>query len=245
MHVWRPATGLGPPFAVTRRPVGGRLLAFFLTDLIASVAVVLMVGWLIQTSASDDYLRNAVVAQNDIYLSISRFTPHNLAMSYIGIVGGMNWNVMAGYDFGVNSTGAIYGALVAVATIIVNVVRAVPDTIIALYRETGGFGAWIVLIGFAVGLGGVFVAFLGTRASPWRLFVAAAVSPFAISAVFVGLQGFMIAMLDMFYWFTALAPYTVVCPVICTLYWVVFPNAERGATATVAHALLRVLEPKR
>jgi hypothetical protein len=100
MHVWRPATGLGPTVAATRRPAGGRLLAFFLTDLIASVAVVLILGWLIQASASDDYLRNAMVAQNDIYVSISRFTPQNLALSYLGVLGGMNRNVVLGYDFG-------------------------------------------------------------------------------------------------------------------------------------------------
>ncbi len=205
----------------------------------------LMLGWLIQTSASDDYLRNAMVAQNDIYVSISRFTPHNLAMSYVNTLESMNRNLVPGYDPGVGAASAIQGALVAVAVVIVNAVRAVPDTIIELYRETGGPAAWIVLAGFAFGLGGVFLALLGTRASPWRLLLAAVVSPFAISAVFVGLQGFMAAMLDMFYWFTTLAPYTVICPVICTLYWIVLPNAERGATATVAHALLRVLDPKR
>ena len=237
MHVWRPATGLGPTVAATRRPAGGRLLAFFLTDLIASVAVVLILGWLIQASASDDYLRNAMVAQNDIYVSISRFTPQNLAMSYLGVLGGMNRNVVLGYDFGARYTDAIQGALVAVATIIVNTVRAVPDTIIELYHQTSGPAAWIVLGGFGVGLGGAFAVLLRTRASPWRLLLATAVSPLAISVVFVGLQGFMVAILEMFYWFTPLAPYTVVCPVICTLYWVAFPNAERGATATAAHVL--------
>ena len=245
MHVWRPATGLGQALAASRRPVGGRLLAFFLTDLIASSAVVLMLGWLIQTSASDGYLRDAMVAQNDIYVSISRFTPRNLALSYVATVGSMNRNVVPGYESSGSAMDAIHAALVAVAIVIANALRAVPDTIIALYCETGGPAAWIVLVGFALGLGGVFIALLGTRASPGRLLLAAALSPFAISAVFVGLQGFMVAMLDMFYWFTTLAPYTVICPVICTLYWIVLPNAERGATATLAHAFLRVLDPKR
>ena len=55
----------------------------------------------------------------------------------------------------------------------------------------------------------------------------------------MALQGFMVLMLDAFFWFTTLAPYTVACPVLCTLYWVAFPNAERGATATVANAVLK------
>lgn len=55
----------------------------------------------------------------------------------------------------------------------------------------------------------------------------------------------MIAMLNTFYWFTSLAPFTVACPVLCTAFWMAFPNAERGITASLAHAMLRVLEPQR
>src|SRR5262249_33778757 len=118
-------------------------------------------------------------------------------------------------------------------------------TILELYHETGGTAGWIVLGGFAAGVGSVFVALLITHRSAWRLLLATLASPFAISVVFLALQGFMIAMMDTFYWFTSLAPYTVACPLICPLYWVAFPNAERGATASAAHALLRVLDPKR
>ena len=245
MHGWRPATGLGPTGTATGRAVNGRLLAAFLTDLVASVVIVLMLGWLIQASAGDSYLRGAVVAQNDIYVSISRFTPHNLAMSYVNTVAQMNRNVGFGYLPSSDYADVIQSALVTVALVILNVFRAVPDTILELYHETGGTAGWIVLGGFAAGVGSVFVALLITRRSAWRLLLATLASPFAISVVFLALQGFMIAMMDTFYWFTSLAPYTVACPLICTLYWVAFPNAERGATATVAHALLRVLDPKR
>jgi hypothetical protein len=222
------------------------MLVSYFTDLVASVVIVLMLGWLVQASAGDDYLRNAMVAQNEIYVSISRFTPHNLAMSYVNTVVQMNRNVGGfGYLPGEGYAVAIQDALVTVAIIILNVFRAVPDTILGLYHETGGTAAGIVLGGFGVAVGSVFLALLGRRRSPWRLLLVPLVSPFAISVVFLALQGFMVAMLDTFYWFTALAPYTVACPVICSLYWVVFPNAERGVTATVAHAVLRVLDPKR
>lgn len=245
MNGRRPATGFAPTVTVTRRPASGRLLASFLTDLVASVVIVLMLGWLVQASAGDDYLRNAMVAQNDIYVSISRFTPHNLATSYVNTVLQMNRNVGFGYQPADGYSGVVQYGLVTVAIVILNVFRAVPDTILELYHETGSPAAWIVLFGFAVGVGSVCVALLAMRGSPWRLFLAIVASPFAISAVFLALQGFMMAMLDTFYWFTSLAPYTVVCPVICTLYWVAFPNAERGATATLAHAVLRMLDPKR
>jgi hypothetical protein len=114
-----------------------------------------------------------------------------------------------------------------------------------LYHETSGTAAWIVLAGFGVAVGSVFTAMLAKRPSVFRLLLATVLTPFAISAVFVGLQGFMIAMLDAFYWFTSLAPYTVACPVLCTAYWTAFPNAERGITASLAHVILRVLEPRR
>jgi hypothetical protein len=32
---------------------------------------------------------------------------------------------------------------------------------------------------------------------------------------------------------------------LCTIYWLVFPNAERGATASLARAMLRLLESGR
>lgn len=245
MYGRRPATGFAPTVTVTGRPVTRQLLASYLTDLVASAVIVLLLGWLIQASAGDDYVRNAVVAQNNIYVSISRFTPHNLAVSYVNTVVQMNRNAAFGYLPGEGYADMTQYALVTVAMVILNVFRAAPDTILDLYHETGGPAAWIVLGGFAAAVGSVFVAMLITRRSPWRLLLATLASPFAISVVFLALQGFMIAMMDAFYWFTSLAPYTVVCPLVCTFYWIAFPNAERGATATLAHAMLRVLDPKR
>lgn len=245
MHSWRPATDLGPTFAVTGRPAGRRLLAFFLTDLIASVFVVLMFGWLMQASASDDYLRDAMVTQNDIYISISRFTPHNLVVSYVNTILDMNRSALSANDPGDDYAHAVHGAVVTVALFIVNGARAVPYTMLELFRESSGFAAWIVLAGFAAAVGSVFVALLSTGRSPSRLMLGIALTPFAVSAVFLTLQGFMVAMLYTFYWFTSLAPYTVACPVLCTVYWIAFPNAERGATATVAHGMLRMINRER
>ena len=244
MPGWRPATDLGPTATVTGRPVSGQILMSYFTDLVASVVIVLMLGWLVQASAGDDYLRNAMVAENEIYVSISQFTPHDLAMSYVNTVAQMNRNVGFGYLPGEGYAVAMQDALVTVAIIILNVFLAMPDTILGLYHETGGAAAGIVLGGFGVAVGSVSLALLGRRRSPWRLLLVPLASPFAISVVFLALQGFMVAMLDTFYWFTSLAPYTVACPVICSLYWVVFPNAECGVTATVAYAVLRVLDRK-
>jgi hypothetical protein len=60
--------------------------------------------------------------------------------------------------------------------------------------------------------------------------------------VFLVLQGFMVLLPEAFFWFTSLAPYTVACPVICTLYWIAFPNADRGATQSAARAIGAALD---
>ncbi len=225
--------------------MGTHLLAHYTSDMIVSVLVVLTIGWFIETSASSAHLQDAVVTQNEIYVAISRFTPHNLARSYIDTVGRMNINLWYSYEIATDFAGAINRAVLMCGEIIVNVGVAVPDTLLQLYRETSGAAARIVLAGFGVALGTVFVALFSTRTSVWRLILACAISPLAISVLFLVLQGFMIAMLETFDWFTTLAPYTVACPILCTIYWIAFPTANRGATATLAHAMLRVLEPER
>ena len=57
-------------------------MTHYLMDLAASVVVVLAVGWFIQASASEFYVRDALITQNEVYVAISRFTPHNLLASY-------------------------------------------------------------------------------------------------------------------------------------------------------------------
>jgi hypothetical protein len=246
MHGWHATTGTGTTIALHGhgRPVGGRLLAQYVLDLLASIGAVLALGWFIEASASDSYVRDAIITQNEIYVAISRFTPHNLALSYVHTVDEMTRSLVFGPQSGEGFTEVIRQALTTVGQVLSGLVLAVPQTIIDLYHETSGTAAWIVLAGFGVAVGSVFAAMLATSASVFRLLLATLLTPLAISALFVALQGFMIAMLATFYWFTSLAPFTVACPVLCTVYWVAFPNAERGITASLAHAILQVLEPK-
>lgn len=244
MSYLRSATFPGSAFAPPRRPARGRLIAHYIMDLAASVFLVLALGWLFQASASEFYLRNALVTQNEIYVAISRFTPDKLVVSYADTVQHMIRNLAFGYDPGESFSDIMRDALTTVGEMLADLLYAVPSTIIELYHETSGTAAWIVLAGFGMAGGTVFTALLAAQASVWRLLLAVVISPLAISVVFLALQGFMVLMLDAFFWFTWLAPYTVACPVLCTLYWVALPNAERGALATVAHAILRVLEPQ-
>lgn len=247
MHGWHATTGTGTTLAIREqgRPVGGRLMAHYFLDLLTSMAAVLALGWFIEASASNAYLRDAIVTQNEIYVAITRFTPHNLALSYAHTVDEMTRSLMLGSQISESFIDVIGQTFATAGQFLLYLALAVPRTNMELYHETSGTAAWIVLAGFGVAVGSVFTAMLATRASVFRLLFATALTPFAISVVFVALQGFMIAMLDTFYWFTSLAPFTVACPVLCTVYWMAFPNADRGITASLAHAILRVLEPER
>lgn len=238
------ATGHGGTVALTGHPVGRRILAHYVVDLIASTLVVLIVGWLFEASVSNVHLQSAVLAQNEIFVAISRFTPHSLVFSYFETVRVMNMSLGYSYQFPTDFAGTVNHAFRTVGELLMNIAVAVPVTLLGLYHKASGTAAQVVLAGFGVALGTVFVALFAARTSLWRLILAAALTPLAISVLFLAMQGFMIAMLDTFYWFTSLAPYTVACPILCTFYWIAFPTADRGITARLAHAMLRMLEPE-
>ena len=228
-----------------RRSNARRQMTHYLLDLAAAVVVVLAVGWFIQSSASEFYVRDALITQNEVYVTISRFTPHNLLARYGATVQRMAQGVAAAHDGSGNTADAVRQAVVSTAMLALNLILAVPLTLAELYQETSGLAGWIVLIGFGMVAAILFAALVYARTSPWRLLRAVALVPLAVSLVFMALQGFMVLMLDAFFWFTTLAPYTVACPVLCTLYWAVRPNADRGITASLAHAVMRVLESGR
>jgi hypothetical protein len=213
----------------------------YLIDLTASISLVLLVGWLVQYSASDAYLRDATTAGNDVYAAISRFTPRNLFASYTATIDPMTRSLAPGFNASDGFRSASGQAASAVGLLVLDLAIAVPRTMMRLYDETSGLAAWVVLAGFGMAIFGVFAWLLAAKTSLWRLLLATALSPIAISVVFTILQAFMALLLDAFHWATALAPYAVACPVLCTLYWIVCPDADRGATARLAGAIGRAL----
>ena len=245
MNYLRSARPNGAVLSAPRRSDVGRKMTHYLMDLVASVVVVLAVGWFIQASASEFYVRDALITQSEVYVAISRFTPHNLLASYGTTVQHMAQGIAAAHETSGSPVDAVRQAVISTAMLGLNLILAVPLTLAELYQETSGPAAWIVLIGFGMVAATLIAALVHARTSPWRLLRAMALVPLAVSLVFMALQGFMVLMLDAFFWFTTLAPYTVACPVLCTLYWVVKPNADGGITASLAHAVMRVLEPGR
>ncbi len=220
-------------------------MTHYLVDLLASVSLVLVVGWFFQVSADDGYLRQALITQNDVYIAISRFTPVNLMTSYITTIDRIARSLLLGVTPADGLMDAAVQSITTSGKILMGIVLAGPDMMLDIYHQTSGLAAKIVLAGFAASVGCVFAFLLTARLSFLRLLLACALSPVAASLVFLMLQAFMALMLDAFVSFVPLAPYAVACPVLCTLYWVVFPHADRGATLTVANALSRVFERTR
>jgi hypothetical protein len=229
---------------MARRLIVRRIALDYLTDLVVSVSVVLVCGWLIQVSLNTGRLHDAVVWQDNIFEAINRFTPQHLFASYIQTISQTARGLGDGVDItsGIGSAGGQAISLVGHAAVTIGL--AAPQTMYDLYQQTTGVAAWVVLAGFAVALCCVFLWLVTAgRVTVFRVVVASVLSPVVVSLVFLLLQIFMVGMLDAFFWFTILAPYAVACPVVCTLYWLVFPNANRGITYTLAHALGNALHP--
>jgi hypothetical protein len=217
-------------------------MAQYAIDLSVSVGLVLLLGWAFQASASDVDLRDALVGQNDVFAAINRFTPRYLINSYASTIDPMTRNLLLGFSPSDSLSRSAGQGFTAAVLLLVQLALAVPRTMLRVYQETSGGAAWVVLIGFGMAISTVFTWLLAAKTTLWRLLLATALSPIAISVVFSVLQAFMVLMLNAFFWFTAFASYAVACPVLCTVYWIVFPNADRGATMTLARAIGRMLE---
>jgi len=216
------------------------LVIHYLVDLLVSACLVLIAGWLFEVCAGNHLLRPAVAGESELYTALSRFTPHHLAVSYAQTIDPMTRDLLRDY----NATGvatATQHSFAAAAFLVADLTLAVPRTLIRLFGETRGLASWIVLAGVGMAAAVLVIWLRAAWLSPARLAIALVLSPFAISVAITMLQAFMALMLAGFYWLTLLAPYTVACPVLCSAWWVCFPNAEAGATITLARALARRL----
>jgi hypothetical protein len=233
-ETWRDATKTGT------RPGGTRLIAHYLTDLAVSVGVVVLLGWCLRAPAGDQHFRDGLISQNDIYIAVSRFTPGNLITSYKASIQHVTQYLFLGYDPTDRYRASNGQAFTSVLLLAVELAWAVPRTLYRLYSETDGIASWFVMAGFGAAIATMLVWLFAARTSWWRLFVALALSPIAISVLFTMLQAFMVLMLGGCFWLAALAPYAIACPVLCATYWIIFPNVDYGATSMVLRAIGRV-----
>jgi hypothetical protein len=236
MNGWRTDALTGSTASGSRHAASRRIIGHYLTDLAVSLGIVLVVGWISQASSGEFAIQQASITQNALYVALGHFTPVNVIADYAATIEHMRGTLNAGYS-GSGLSVAAGQTFVTIGWLLLNICLAAPRTLLDLYRETSGIAAWIVLAGFTAAISAVFAWLLTGRFTLWRLVLASAASPLVVSVVFMVLQGFMLMLLGSFYWLTVLAPYAVACPVLCTLYWVVFRHADHGATSSVARAI--------
>lgn len=245
MNGWISEAWRGVGAAGQSRPGRRRATLHFLTDLAVSIGIVFIAGWLFFASAGDATLRDAAIAQNQVYVEIGWFTPQKLFFSYIATMGDLNRSMSYAGGISDGIAPAVGEVVTTVGRLVLDLVLAPPLTLIDLYRQTSGLAAAFVLAGFGMTVGVIITWLLLTRASPWLLVLALVLSPVAVSIVFLLMQVVTTLLLEAAFWFGMLAPYAIACPVLCALYWVAFPGADRGATHAVAHAIGLVFVPRR
>jgi hypothetical protein len=233
---WRTDGLTGSTASGSRHTASRRIMGQYLTDLAVSIGIVLLVGWIFQSSSGEFAVQQALMTQNELYVALGHFTPLAVIADYAATIEDVRRTLNSGYSAG-GLTVAVGETFATIGWLLLNICLAAPRTLLELYRQTSGIAAWIVLAGFTAAISAVFGWLLAGRFTLWRLVLASAASPLVVSVVFMALQGFMLMLLSSFYWLTVLAPYAVACPVLCMLYWVVFRHAEHGATSSVAHAI--------
>ena len=240
MNGWRIDALSGSAASGSRHAASRRIMGHYLTDLAVSIGIVLLVGWIFQISSDDFAVQQALITQNELYVALGHFTPLNVIADYAATIEDIRRTLNSGNSGGgfALAAGEIFATI---GWLLVSICLAAPRTLLELYRQTSGVAAWIVLAGFTASVSGIFAWLLTGRFTLWRVVLASAAGPLVVSVVFMVLQGFMLMLLGSFYWLTALAPYAVACPVLCTLYWVVFRHAEHGATSSVARAIGNLL----
>lgn len=163
--------------------------------------------------------------------AIDRFTPFGLWHVYRDIV------VDAIQAYAHTGAGGPIDAFWVSLQMIGSIFVAIPLSVWTLYQQSDGIYAWGCIGAFVLTLAAFVLSIWGGRRSPARLMLAALLAPVATSLMFWLAQQTMLDAVDGLNWFARMIPWCLPCPVICTLWWVLFPRAPHGATATLLLSL--------
>jgi hypothetical protein len=200
-----------------------RVAAAYATDLGLCLALVLIIARLLGGVGT---MTPQTTWTIDLHAAVARFTPFGLWEIY------RDQAVYAITSLSHRSVSGPGSSMLAGLEVLLQLPLAVPATLDVIWRDTDNASGWATLIGFVVVAGGAFVLMAnGGRLSPIRLLLAVVASPLAAAGLFWAVQHTVLDLLDGFDWFAAVAPWFLLCPIICTLYWIVFPQASQGAAA--------------
>lgn len=228
-----------PPRVAPRQTEGwGRFVRAFALDLAVSLVLVLaavrlygIVAGITPDNPWADQLR----------LAVTRFTPFGL------------WDIYSGQlRAAVAETAANPGSSIAIGMLfalrlLYDAAYAAVQTVGQIWQQTATLSDWFTLLGFSgiLAISAVVLATGGGRLSVPRLLLAVLVSPLSAIGLFWLAQQTALDALDGFACYAAAAPWCLLCPVACTLYWVMFPGAEHSATVSALDALSRARLPGR
>lgn len=216
----------------------GRFVPAYALDLAVSLVLVLAAAriWGLLAGASLDNPWTDQIQQ-----AVTRFTPLGLW----GIYG--DQLRMAVAETASNPGSAIAYNMLFAVRLLYDVLFAAVQTVGVIWQQTETISDWLTLTGFAgiLAVSLVVLATGGGRISLGRLLLAVVVSPWAAIGLFWLAQQTALDALNGFACYANAAPWCLLCPVACTLYWVAFPGAEHSATVTGILALESIRLPNR
>lgn len=209
-----------------------RIAGAYAIDLAVSLAVVLIGArlWGVVSTGVPDTTWGI-----HLHAAVDRFTPAGLWDIYRDATGA------AIRDLGQQRGAGAMSNLLLGMRLLFGLLRAAPATLAVIWQQTDTFSDWLTLIGFGTVMAGIFLVLVtGRWLSFTRLLIAAVGSPLAAIGLFWMAEQSLLNMMDGLDWFAAVAPWCLLCPIACTLYWVAFPHAEHGATGAVLRAARRL-----
>ena len=214
-----------------------RLALAYLTDLVMAILVVLVCVRLLTSSPSVSAISSEPFFQ--FSAAVSRYTPYGLWLTYQDTLGAML------RDFDHTAAAGPFHSLLLGLEVLLLVMLAGPATLFAVYNQSIGLDTWMVMAAAVLTLAIFVMISFAWRPTFPRVVFAAAVSPLIASILFWVMQQLVFDAFDAVTWLAVAAPWCLACPVVCTLWWVLFPHAPHGAAATLLCWVGRLRQPQR
>lgn len=202
-----------------------RVALSYATDLLVAFTLVLALGRLL-LPAGDSFDSNPILP-GSLHAAIARLTPFGLWEAY------HNTLLATLRDFShLSVDGPLSSTLLGIRMLLVFLLAA-PNALLTVYEQSEGADAWMSLVAWAVTAIAFVLLLISARPSPARLILAIMFAPLLASVLFWLAQETLLDAMDGVNWFARMTPWLLPCPVVCTLWWVCFPRATRGATASL------------
>ena len=201
-----------------------RMVLAYAADLVTAISVVLICGRLLMPWP--DIATNPILS-DDLLAAIGRFTPFGLWQVYQDTL------LDALRNFSHHEVAGPLPALLLGLRTILLFILAVPQALLAAYWQSDGIQTWVPFAAALFTICAFGLVLSSGRPSPARLLVAVMLSPVLTSIVFWLTQQTLLDAVAGLAWFARMAPWCLPCPVVCTLWWLCFPRASHGATASL------------